>query len=173
MKYSYSARVFHWLMALVIIVAFALAFYMTSLSKEGENRLFFYSVHKSFGVLALILIVARIINRFFHKPPQLPAEVPAYIVKLSKITHFLLYLLMFLTPISGYLMSNYYGYPVKLFGMVLPTLVTTNFDLAKNFSELHEFFAFTLLALVVLHLLAVVKHHFIGANKFPILKRML
>ena len=80
---------------------------------------------------------------------------------------------MFLTPLSGYLMSNYYGYPVKLFGMELPILVETNFDLAKNFSELHEIFAFSLLGLIVVHLLAVIKHHFIGANKFPIIKRML
>ena len=173
MKYSYSARVFHWLMALVIIVAFALAFYMTSLNKENENRLFFYSLHKSFGVLALILIFARIINRFLYKSPQLPVETAKYIVKLDKITHFMLYLLMFLTPLSGYLMSNYYGYPVKLFGMELPILVETNFDLAKNFSELHEIFAFSLLGLIVVHLLAVIKHHFIGANKFPIIKRML
>jgi cytochrome b561 len=173
MKYSYSARVFHWLMALVIIIAFALAFYASSFSYENENRLFFYSLHKSFGVLALILIITRIINRFFHKPPQLPAEVPLYIAKLSKITHFLLYLLMFLTPISGYLMSSYYGYPAKFFGIELPALVTTNFDSAKKFSELHKILAFTLLGLVIVHLLAVIKHHFIGANKFPILKRML
>jgi cytochrome b561 len=173
MKYSYSARVFHWLMALVIIIAFALAFYMTSLNKENENRLFFYSLHKSFGVLALIMISARIINRFLYKSPQLPAEIAPYIVKLAKITHFMLYLLMFITPVSGYLMSNYYGYNVKIFGMVLPNLVETNFDLAKNFSELHEIFAFSLLGLIIFHLLAVIKHHFIGANKFPIIKRML
>jgi cytochrome b561 len=70
-------------------------------------------------------------------------------------------------------MSNAFGYPVKLFGMILPILVETNFDLAKIFSELHEFFAFSLLGLIILHLLAVLKHHFFGVNKFPIIKRML
>ena len=146
---------------------------MTSLNKENENRLFFYSLHKSFGGLALIMIIARIINRFLYKSPQLPIEISPYIIKLAKITHFMLYLLMFLTPLSGYLMSNYYGYHVKLFGIVLPSLVETNFDSAKNFSELHEIFAFSLLGLIILHLLAIIKHHFIGADKFPIIKRML
>lgn len=173
MKYSCSTRIFHWLMALVITITFALAFYMTSLNKENPDRLFFYSLHKSFGVLSLILLVARIVNRFLHKAPELPQTIAPYLVKLAKITHILLYLLMCLVPLSGYLMSNAFGYPVKLFGMILPVLIETNFDLAKNFSELHEFFAFTLLGLIILHILAVLKHHFIGANKFAIIKRML
>lgn len=143
------------------------------LPKDAENRFEIYGIHKSLGILALFLIFIRIINRIIKKPPSLPATIPNLDKKLSSLTHFLMYCLMITIPLSGYLMSNSFGYPVHFFSIQMPTLIGPNLDMAKIFSETHEISAFTLLFVVMLHVAGVVKHLFFDKHKNNLLKRML
>lgn len=173
-KYALSSRLIHWFMALIIIFLLGLGIYMTDfLSKESENRMMIYNLHKSFGALMLFFIFIRIINRLIKKAPALPNTMPKYEIALAHLAHFGLYILMILVPLSGYLMSNLFGYPVKLFFIELPKIAATNFELGKLFSEIHEVSAFTLLGLIVLHVLGVIKHRFFDRPENNILNRML
>ncbi len=158
-------------MAIIIIFLLGLGIYMTDfLSKESPNRMMVYNLHKSLGVLVLALIIIRIINRFTHKAPALPSAMNQFEKFAAHSLHAFLYVLMIIVPLSGYLMSNFFGYPAMFFGFEMPFLVTTNFDSGKIFAEIHEISAFTLIGAVGLHILAAVKH-FICDKKM--IKRML
>lgn len=173
-RYAFSSRIFHWLMALIILVLLAVGIYMTSfLSKESINRDLIYSLHKSFGVVAIFLIILRIGNRIIKKAPSLPNSMPKHEVILSHLGHFGLYFLMIIVPISGYLMSNSFGYAVKLFSLEMPFLVGTDYVLGKQFSLIHQYGAYLLLALIVIHVAAVIKHRFFDEPENDVLKKML
>lgn len=173
-KYALSSRIIHWVMALIIFTLLALGIYMAEfMSKEAPNRMMVYDLHKSLGVLALIFIFIRIVNRFIKKAPALPDTMPKYEQILSHLGHFGLYILMIIVPLSGYLMSNSFGFPVKFFSLQTPFLVKTNFELGKVFAKTHELAAYGLLALVTLHVLAVIKHRFFDRPENDVLKRMI
>ena len=173
-RYALSSRIFHWLMALIILGLLGIGIYMTNfLSKESLNRDLFYSLHKSFGVIAIFLIILRIGNRIAKKAPKLPNTMLKYEIVLSHLGHFGLYLLMIIVPISGYLMSNSYGYAVKLFSFEMPFLVGTDYGLGKLFSTIHEYGAYLLIALIVIHIAAVIKHRFFDKPENDVLQRML
>lgn len=174
MKYALSSRIIHWLMAAVILFLLALGIYMTEfLPKDSPNHLQVYELHKSFGVLALALIFVRVTNRLIKKAPPLPNTMPKYEQILAHLGHIGLYVLMLVVPLSGFLMSNSFGFPVKFFGIELPMLIATNFDNGKIFSEVHELAAYALLGLVIAHVAAVIKHRFFDKPENDVLKRMI
>jgi cytochrome b561 len=161
-------------MALLIPSILAVGIYMTEfLPKDSPNHLQVYELHKSFGVLALILIAIRILNRLLNKAPALPASMPKIEQILSHLGHFGLYILMIAVPLSGFLMSNSFGFPVKFFSIELPRMIGTNFEYGKIFAAAHELCAYGLLALIAIHVLAVIKHRFFDRPEHDVLKRMI
>lgn len=174
MKYALTSRILHWVMALLIIFLLGLGIYMSDfLSDESPNRLEVYNLHKSLGVLVLILVFLRIINRLLTCTPALPFAISALEKKLAKFGHFVLYFLMITTPLSGYLMSSFAGYPVKFFTIEMPNFFEANFELAGFFAETHEISAFSLLGLIVIHILAVIRHRFFDKPGNDVLNRMI
>ncbi len=173
-KYPISSRVLHWLMAILIIFMLPFGIYMTDfVAKDAPNRLEIYGLHKSLGVVVLILAFLRIVNRFIVKAPSLPQSMPKIEKILANIGHLVLYLLMILIPLSGYLMSNSAGYPVHLFAIEMPKIIETNFENAGFFKELHELSAFVMIAVLALHVIAVIKHRFFDKAENDVLKRMI
>ena len=161
--YTSTAITFHWLMALIIIANFALGVTMSDLALSPQ-KLQFYSWHKWTGITLLGLVTLRFLWRAFaNRPPLLPS--PVWQRRVAKLTHFLLYLLMFAIPISGWLMSSAGGFTVKYLGMFpLPDLVPKDKQLFEQLKQLHQILNFTLLGLVILHVLAVLKHQFIDRD---------
>jgi len=173
-KYHISARIIHWIMALIIISLLAVGFYMTTwLDRESTNRMLIYNIHKSFGALVLFLVVVRIFIRLSKSVPPLPNSISAFIQKTAHIVHILLYGLMVFMPLSGYLMSNYFGHPVHLFGLPLPMLVEKNIEMGKFFAGVHEFLGFAFVAVLCLHIAGAVKHRFFDRPENNVLKRMI
>ena len=128
MKYALTSRILHWVMAILIIFLLGLGIFMSDfLSEESPNRMEVYNLHKSLGVLVLILLFLRVINRLLTHTPPLPFAISALEKKLAKFGHLALYFLMFTTPFSGYLMSSFAGYPVKFFSFELPNFFQANF----------------------------------------------
>jgi len=161
-------------MAALILPTILLGIYMTDyLPKDAQNRMQIYGLHKSIGIIILILFFIRVINRLIKKAPALPNEIPAFDKVLSKIAHFAMYCLMLVVPLSGYLMSNSFGYPVFLFSLEMPKIAELNIEAAKVFSEIHEITAFTILGVVSVHIAAVAKHRFFDKSRVNLLKRML
>lgn len=174
MKYPISSRIIHWLMAALIIFLIGLGIYMSQfLSKEAPNRLDIYNLHKSLGALALGAVFIRIINRGIFKSPELPNSLPKIEKIGAKSSHFLLYILMIAVPLSGYLMSNSFGYPVNFFGHNLPNMIEPNEKLSHLFHELHEILPYVMLGVIALHIAGAVKHRFFDKAENDVLKRML
>ncbi len=174
LKYSLPSRILHWVMALIILFLLGLGIYMTEfLNEASEDRMKIYNLHKSLGVSVLILVFIRIINRFKNKPPTLPESMPTWEKILSHLAHIALYILMIFVPLSGYLMSNSFGFPVHFFSLEMPFLIERSLALGQFFSKMHWLLAYFLLALVALHILAVIKHRFFDRQEHDVLKRML
>ena len=174
MKYSVSSRILHWVMAVIILSLLGVGIYMTEfLDKDSQNRMTIYSLHKSFGVVILLLFICRLINRFFHKAPALPETMKKSEKLAAHFGHIILYILMLAVPLSGYLMSNSYGYGVTLFGLKLPFLVQTNYEIGPIFSKAHFYLSYTLLAIIIIHIAAIIKHRFFDKEEHDVLKRMI
>jgi len=174
-RYGSVSRFLHWVMALLILAMIGIGAYMTDLAKEDPLRAQLYSMHKAVGVTLLGLAVVRILWILVSRPPEMPAVLQRWEVVLARSTTGLLYLLMLATPIAGYLMTNTGGKPISYFGLFeLPALIGENHDLHELLEEVHEFLAFTILALFSLHIAGALKHRFIDADpNADVLKRML
>jgi cytochrome b561 len=174
-RYGLVSRFLHWAMALLILTMIGVGAYMTDLAREDPLRAQLYTLHKETGVTLLGLAVIRILWILIARAPVMPAALQRWEVVLAKSTVGLLYLLMLATPIAGFLMTNATGKPVSYFGLFdLPLLIGENHDVHEILEEVHGFLAFTILALVGLHVLGALKHRFIDADpKADVLKRML
>lgn len=170
-KYNKAVRILHWLMAIIIISLLILGWFMTNISDDKEYKWTIYWLHKSFGVTIIFLFLARIITRNRSNIPDLPERFSKWIKAAAKVSHYILYLLMILMPMSGYLMSSLNGYNVKLFSINLPNFLPENKALAGFFHAAHGIIAYIISFFILLHFLGAMKHLFI--DKYNILKRIL
>ena len=137
---------------------------------NGLQKLKLYGWHKAFGILVLGLALLRIIWRLSNKTPNL--AIPKLELIAARLAHVGLYALMLAMPLSGWLMSSAAGLPPSFFGLfTLPSLVAPSDELRHVFGFMHQWFAYGLIALIAVHTLAALKHHFI--DKDDILRRML
>lgn len=176
-KYHLVMRINHWLMALLIISQIALGWYMVPYDENNPNADTFYYYHKSFGVLLFMLIVWRLFCRSILSHPPLPSTMPKVEKVSAKFVHWGLYLLIFLIPVLGYLMSSSYEYSdgVYLFSLFdVPELLGKDEARFEFFRDAHAVAAYTLLGLVVLHIIGALKHRFYDKNvDHDVLPRML
>lgn len=163
-RYTSTAIALHWLVALLILIAFPLGLYVHEMALS-PLKLKLISYHKWLGVTIFLLAVVRIAWRATHVPPPLATTIPLWQQRVAHVLHLLLYLLMLLIPLSGWLMSSAKGFPVVYLGLVqLPDLVGKDKLLGDLLLEAHELLNFGLLALAGLHVGAAFKHHFIECD---------
>ena len=170
-RYTSTAISLHWLIFLLIFAAFSLALYMHDLPLTPD-KLRLYNYHKWMGMSVLLLVVLRFGWRVTHRPPALPDAMANWEKSAAHLMHYLLYALIIAVPLTGWLMSSAKGFQTVWFGVLpLPDLIGKDKELGKQLAEVHEFLNYTMLALVVLHVAAALKHHFIVRD--DILTRML
>ena len=168
-SYGSIAKIFHWGMAAIFTGLFLGAYIMMDMP-SSEPKFFIYGIHKSLGILVLILAAARLMWKLFSATPLPAAGTPNWQIFLAKLAHFGLYILMFAMPMSGYVMSSAGGHPVKLFGLSLPSLISQNPEIAKLARNGHTWVSYAILALVSAHIIGALYHHWI--RKDETLKRM-
>ncbi|QSA97577.1 cytochrome b [Methylococcus sp. EFPC2] len=168
--YTATAKWLHWIIAVLIIFLLILGFYMSGLPR-GPDKTALVQLHKSVGIIVLTLATVRVGWRLRHKPPALPASMSWFLKKATHSIHWTLYLLMFLQPLSGWVMSSARGFPVSIAGIIpLPSLVEKDEALAEILKERHEFLGWALVLLIIGHVVAALKHHFV--DKDDVLLRM-
>lgn len=174
-RYDPIAVTLHWVIALAILTMIPLGFFMEDL--PGSIRFDGYVFHKSLGITVLALSIFRLIWRFLNPPPALPGGMKPSEKMLAQIMHWLLYFLIIAMPLSGWLMvSASRKYPTVFFWLgEIPFIpLPANIDGRKTagmFGEYHEWLAYGAIFLVILHVAAALKHHFI--NRDNVLARML
>ena len=170
-RYTTTAIVLNWLMALLLIGLFCVGIYMHDLPLSPW-KLKVYSWHKWAGVTAFILVLVRLAWRLTHRPPELPPTMPPLLRFAAHTGHALLYLLLIAIPLSGWLMSSAKGFQTVYFGVLpIPDLLKKNKELGDFLQNVHQTLNFLLAAVVLGHVGAALKHHLI--DKDDVLTRML
>jgi len=161
-RYTRTAVVLHWLIAAIVIAEFAQGWWMQEIPKQPPGlRADQFNLHKSFGMLAFALMVARLGWRMGHRPPALP-PMSEWAAWLAKANHVLLYVLLFALPLSGYLGSVYSGYPIKWFGVTLPAWGQADPVIKNAMSAVHLTASWILAASLSLHVAGTIKHTLAG-----------
>jgi cytochrome b561 len=169
--YTSTTKALHWLMAFSIIALFAFGFYVKNMPLSPQ-KLQYLSYHKWFGVTIFGLGLVRLYWRILHRPPRLPDRMGQLEQTLAHAGHAALYVLMLSIPVSGWLMSSAKGFQTVLFGILpIPDLLSKNREMGQLLSTVHLTLNLILAAVVVGHILAALKHHFIERDE--ILIRML
>ena len=170
-RYTPVAISLHWLIALLIFAGWGLGFYMADLPLSPD-KLRYFSWHKWMGVTTFVLACFRMGWLATHAVPALPRAMPRWQARVARATHFVLYLFMFVIPLSGWLMSSAKGVPTVYFGVLpIPDLIGKDKAIGHILELVHTTLAFSLAALVGLHIAATIKHQFMDHDS--LLGRML
>ena len=169
--YNWLSRQFHWIIAALIFMAFALGLTMEPLELSKE-KLNFYAWHKWLGLVILSLVLLRLIWRLMTKvPTHQTVSVPPLFHFGAKVGHFLLYAVLIALPLVGWLRSSSAGFEIVLFEVLpVPDLLGKDEVLSNQLAFLHQLLAYFLALLVVGHVVAVFIHH--QFFKDPILNKM-
>ncbi|MCF2858657.1 cytochrome b [Pseudoalteromonas sp. SMS1] len=169
--YGLIAIFTHWLMALAIFFMFGLGLYMVELTYYDPWYKGALDLHKSIGIVLLVLLLFRLIWRQLNvKPAELPG--PKLEQAAAKIGHIALYALMFVIMISGYLISTADGRPIMVFEIFEVPALPWSFENQEDIvGDIHFWLAWVLMGFVAGHIGAAIKHQYI--NKDGGLSRML
>lgn len=172
-NYGIIAIFLHWVMAIFIFILIGLGLYMVSLPEVGFStlkvRLIF--IHKELGMWVFFLAIVRTLWRLGNKIPSLPEEMSVLQKFFAHSMHQILYLYLFALPLTGWIMSSAGQFPVFFFGFKLPDIVAYNYNNFILYLSLHKYLAYSLIALLILHIGAALFHYFYYKDK--ILQRML
>jgi len=169
-RYGWVAIVLHWAMAIAIPAIFAVGIWMTDLTYYDRWYHDAPELHKSIGMLLLLLLLFRLIWRLTNERPVLMGLWWEKLVALS--VHRLHYVLMFTVMLSGYLIPTAEGVGISFFGwFTVPATFTFDKQQADLIGKIHWAAAWAMMGLAMLHAGAALKHHVI--DKDITLLRML
>jgi len=169
-RYGAVAIALHWLVAVLIVCNLLLGLSMVPMPIT-PRKLELYLVHKWIGITVFLLACARLAWRAGHPAPS-PVPGPPWQMRAAAISHALLYILLLIVPISGWLYSSATGVQVVYLGLVpLPDLVPKDKAIAKVLLGTHIGLNSALFLLVFVHAAAAIRHHFVQRD--VVLARML
>jgi cytochrome b561 len=160
--YRTSARVLHWLTALLVLSTIPVGGIMTQegLARPLQDTLYIY--HKNVGVLILLVVLARLSLRAVSPPPPLPVSMPEGQRRAAAVSHVMLYVLLLVMAVSGYVRVRAGGFPVEALDAVgLPTLVPRSEGLEDTAQAIHATTRFVLIGFILLHVSAAAYHAFV------------
>jgi cytochrome b561 len=133
---------------------------------DQPNSGWYFNLHKSFGLVAAMLIFFRLIWRLTHKTSSRRLSVRNWQSIVSKRgIHFLLYLCMLIMPITGFIGASFGEHGIIFFGVKLPHWFNQSHAVSEQFFSVHEVVAWILVGFVALHILVAIKHLVINKNK--------
>jgi len=170
-RYPATSKLLHWLVAICVLTTAPVAIAMVQVSK-GPTQDALYNLHKSLGVLILVLMVLRLINRLAVGAPIADPGIAPWQKAVSSIVHTSLYIMLLAMPIVGYIANSVYGASTPFFGLFdLPPIAGKNEALATQLFTLHRWAGWLVVGLVLMHAGAALYHHFIRRDS--VLQRML
>lgn len=166
--YGLLAKLFHWITFIILIAQIPFGFYLVGL-EFSDRRIDLENIHILLGITVFYITLFRLVWKFFNSSPTEGNSFFKGQIFIAKANHFFLYLSIFAITISGILKKLYMGEKLNFiffsFGFE-----KDNFQLADSFYIVHIYANYLLITLVILHILAVVAHHFIFKDK--ILKKI-
>jgi cytochrome b561 len=164
------SKALHWTIVLLIILLWIIG--ARADEQEGLEKAATLAWHKSFGMTVLMLAIVRLVWRWMNPVPTLEGVTTGWERALARVSHFLLYALLFAQPITGWMMSSAASFRVSYFGLFTwPDLVQPDQQLFRQMQDLHHLLFNVLVAVALLHIAGAVKHAVVDRN--DVLKRML
>jgi cytochrome b561 len=167
-KYDPFARLLHWVIVLLLIAQYIVAWTMPEIHR-GTQPVGLIAVHLDLGVFVIAVMVVRVIWRGLRKEPA-AVEGTALARTVAYLTHGLLYLLLIVQPVLGWVNASSRGWQVTLVGMNLPSLAEKGSALGHELGDVHSLLAWVMLVLIGLHVAAALYHHFLLRD--GVLRRM-
>ncbi len=179
-RYGAVAMTLHWVIALLVVLDFALA--MSFRYFNPGDLLYFasaYRMHMSVGMVVLVLSMASVLWRLAHRYPPPPPEMGVFLRVAAKTVHLLLYIFILVVPFTGWLILSMRRSPAVLFGSLhwpnSDFLAGMSYAARKHYNDLlmppHTILSYAGMCLVALHVAAALHHHFIRHD--DVLRRML
>ena len=162
-EYGLLAKLFHWITFVILLTQIPFGFYLVGL-EFSDRRIDLENIHILIGITVFYITLLRLIWKFFNSSPTDGNSFFKGQIIIAKINHFLLYLSIFTITISGILKKLYMGETLN-FIFFKYGFKKDNFVLADAYYEVHIYANYLLLALVSLHILAVIVHHFVFKDK--------
>jgi cytochrome b561 len=162
--WGWPAKALHWIGAILILLLLGHGWWMTHLAPRGPDRILHYAGHAGLGYDFLALLILRMLWRWTHAVPALPAGLPAWERLAAQASHYGLYLLMFASTLTGWALAGTFRTPLDkdAFGIPVPSIyVSQERAMHEFFEHWHEWLSYALAVLVGIHLLAALRHHFI------------
>tara|TARA_B000000609_G_scaffold81036_1_gene61106 strand:- start:157 stop:684 length:528 start_codon:yes stop_codon:yes gene_type:complete len=167
-EYGFISKVFHWLSAAVLIIQIPLGFYLVDMD-FGDKRLTVESIHVTLGLSIFYLILFRLLYKTLNPTPRLQNSLFPGQKIIAKLNHIFLYVSILVITISGALKKLFNGEELDMFFFNIE--IKDNFELAEIFYEIHIVGNYTLIALISLHIFAVIVHKLLF--KENLLKKIL
>ena len=165
------AKLFHWVMAALILAQIALGV-MAASWRVSPTKIELFFWHKSTGTLILALVALRLLWRLANPPPELPSGIAAWERAAARLSHLLLYVLMIALPVAGWIVNSASNVPFRIFWLIpLPAIVAPDEPTADLAALMHGGLAALLALALVAHIGAALRHHFVKRN--TVLIRML
>ena len=170
--WGWPAKALHWIGAAIILLLLGHGWWMTHMAPRPD-RLAHYAGHSALGYDLLALIVLRLLWRWLNPVPELPADLKPWERLAARAGHISLYVLMFIVSLTGWMVATTFRVPMTkdLFGIDVPPIVTTVDRSVRQWIEgSHMVLAYLLAAVVLIHIIGALRHHFLKRN--DILRRM-
>ncbi len=170
-RYTGTAKALHWTIVVLLIAQFIFAWTMPHIGRNTPITTLI-SLHFTFGVMILAVAIVRLGWRLTHPEPPPEDGLPPWQTPTAHAVHWLLYLLLLVIPILGWINASWRGMPIAMFGLELPKLVATRAPGWQWIGNIHVLLAtYVMLALGGLHAMAALYHYFIRRD--GVLQRML
>ena len=158
-QYSRVASLLHWFIGIALLAQISFGFLLDDLAPRGTpSRGVVINVHKSVGIVLVVLILLRLLWRLRHAPPAWPSTLSAVQRRAAHLGHVALYACMLVMPLSGYIASNFSKHGVKFFGLALRPWGADLPAVYSVLNGLHKFTALLFTALIIGHVLMALKH---------------
>ena len=156
-EYGFFSKVLHWLSAILLFIQIPLGFYLVDLD-FGEERLTFENIHIILGLTIFYLVIFRLVKNIINPTPKLDTSIFKGQKFLAKMNHVLLYVTILSITISGILKKLFNGESLVIIFKKIK--IEDNFELSEIFYDVHVFSNYLMIALITLHVLAVIIHKF-------------
>ncbi|MEO6840778.1 MAG: cytochrome b [Bradyrhizobium sp.] len=169
-QYGTTAKVLHWLVVALLLVQYPIGWLMPDIHR-GQTPGVGMTLHISFGITILILILLRFVWRLTH-PVTPESSLPPWQRLSSEVVHWMLYVFVLATTVSGWLFASFRGWSVSFFYLFpMPMLSSDNAAAGKAIDGLHQAAEWALLVLIGVHVAAALAHVFVYRNQ--VMRRML
>lgn len=158
-KYGHIAKYLHWIMALLFVLMFIIAYIMINIPKSAF-RLSLYDLHKSTGFLLFFLFVSRLGWRMINVQPSLPSSLLKWQQWIAKLTTVSLYILMCLMPMTGFLTSTLGGHDITVYHLFTISPLAHHPGASEFFSQLHNILSYLLIGIFTLHVIGALFHYY-------------